>query len=144
MSYCIMPIHGHCTLMYPGLLYLFPVMCKVVSLYSANWMAGSSTAFFITSLLGWNYNVFWPLYHPSDLTHQVESVTADFTTHGGSHLYGLLYPFVDSLDPMDHFCTLYVSNIIPKNMHYFLYATFKPLLTYIHGYDPQTCIHRDV
>ena len=37
-----MPIHGHYTLMYPGLLYLFAVMRRVVSLYSADWMAGSS------------------------------------------------------------------------------------------------------
>ena len=61
---CFMPIHGHCTLMYPGLLYLFAVMCRVVSLYSADWMVGSSTGFFITSLLGWTYNVFWPSYDP--------------------------------------------------------------------------------
>ena len=69
MSYCIMPIHGHCTLMYPWLLYVFAVMCRVVSLYSADWMVGSSTRFFITSLLGWTYNVFRPSYDPSDLTH---------------------------------------------------------------------------
>ena len=42
-------------------------------------------------------------------------VIADFSTHGGSHLYGLPYPYANSLDPMDHFCTFYVSNIIPKN-----------------------------
>ena len=56
---------------------------------------------------------------------------ADFTTHGGSHMYGLTYPSEDSLDLMDHFCTFDVSNIIPKNMHYLLYATFKLILTYI-------------
>ena len=66
---CIMPIHGHYTLMYPGLLYLFTVMCRVVSLYSVDWMAGSSTRFFITSFLGWTYNVFQPSYDPSELTH---------------------------------------------------------------------------
>ena len=33
------------------------------------WMVGSSTWFFITPLLGWTYNVFWPSYHPSNLTH---------------------------------------------------------------------------
>ena len=43
-------------------------------------------------------------------------VTADFTTHGGSHFYGLPYPSADSLDPMDQLCTFDVSNIIPKNM----------------------------
>ena len=65
----IMPIHGHCTLMYPGLLYVFAVMCRFVSLYSDDWMASSSTGFFITSLLGWTYNVFRPSYDPPDLTH---------------------------------------------------------------------------
>ena len=44
--------------------------------------------------------------------------------------------FADSLDPMDHFCTFDVSNIIPKNMHYLLYTNFKPILMYIRGYDP--------
>ena len=63
-------------------------------------------------------------------------VTVDFTTHGGSHIYGLPCPSVDSLDPMDHFCTFDVSKIIPKNTHYFLYATFKPFLSYTRGYNP--------
>ena len=63
-------------------------------------------------------------------------VTADFTTHGGSHLYGLPYPFADSLDPMEHFCSFDVSKIIPKNMSYLIYTTFKPILAYIHGFDP--------
>ena len=71
-------------------------------------------------------------------------VTVNFTTHGGSHLYGLPRPYADSLYPMDHFCTFDVSNIIPKNMHYFLYVTFKPILAYVRGYDPQTRVHRDV
>ena len=35
----IMPIHGHCTLMYPGLLYVFVVMCRVWLLcYAIGWM----------------------------------------------------------------------------------------------------------
>ena len=37
--FCIMPIHGHCTLMYLGLLDVFVVMCRVVSLYYADWVA---------------------------------------------------------------------------------------------------------
>ena len=71
-------------------------------------------------------------------------VIADFTTHGGSHLYGLPCSSADSLDPMDHFCTFDVSKIIPKSIYYFLYMTFKPILAYIHGFDPQTRIHRDL
>ena len=62
-------------------------------------------------------------------------VTADFTMHGGSHLYGLPCPSANSLDPVELFYTFDVSNIIPKNMHYFLYMTFKPILPYIGGYD---------
>ena len=91
---------------------------------------------FITSLLGWTYNVFRPLYYPSDLTHQGAYVIVDFTTHGRSHIYGLPCPSKNSLDPMDHFCTFDVSKIIPKNMHYLLYTNFKPILMYIRGYDP--------
>ena len=101
-SYCSMLIHGHCTLMYPGLLYLLVVICRALSMYCTDWMVGSSTGFFITSLLGWTYNVFRPSYDPSNLTHW-----------GESNFYGLSCPSADSLDPMDHFCTFDVSNIIP-------------------------------
>ena len=79
-----------------------------------------------------------------DQKSKIGFVTVDFTTYGGSHLYGLPYPSTDSFDPMDHFFTFDVSKIIPKNMHYFLYINFKPILMYIRGYDPQTRIHRDV
>ena len=58
--------------------------------------------------------------------------------------YVLPYPSIDSLDPMDHFCSFDVSKIIPKNMHYFSYVTFKPILTYVRRYDPKTRVHRDV
>ena len=37
---CIMHIHVHCTLMYPGLLYVLAFMCKVVLWYYADWVAG--------------------------------------------------------------------------------------------------------
>ena len=74
----------------------------------------------------------------------LESIIADFTTHGGSHLYGLPCPFADSLDPMDHFCTFDVSKIISKNMPYLLHVTFKPNLAYIRKFDTQTRVHWDV
>ena len=45
--FCIMPIHGHCILMYLGLVYLLEVMCIVSSLYyTIGWMVlppGSSS-----------------------------------------------------------------------------------------------------
>ena len=53
-------------------------------------------------------------------------VTTDFTTHGESHFYGLPCPSAGSLDPMDHFCTFDVSEIIPKNMQKLPYVTFNP------------------
>ena len=37
---CIMPIHGHFTLMYPRLLYVLVFMCQVVLVYYVDWMAG--------------------------------------------------------------------------------------------------------
>ena len=40
--FCIMPIHGHCTLMYPGLLYVLAFICRVVLWYYADWVAGIS------------------------------------------------------------------------------------------------------
>ena len=68
-SLSIMPIHGHCTLMYPGLLYVFAVICRDWLLYCTDgWLVlppGSS------SLHLWDgfYNVFRPSCYPSDLTH---------------------------------------------------------------------------
>ena len=62
MSY-IMLIHCHCTLMYLGLLYVFTVICRhICTILLDGW-------FFIAPLLGWNYNVLRPSYHPSNLTH---------------------------------------------------------------------------
>ena len=53
--FCIMPIHGHCTLMYLGLLYLLAVMCKVSALYcTIGWLVlppGSSSLYFRDGLI---------------------------------------------------------------------------------------------
>ena len=37
---CSMPIHGHCALMYVGLLYVLVVICRVELLYYADWVDG--------------------------------------------------------------------------------------------------------
>ena len=67
--YCIIPIHGHCTLMYPGLLYVFAVCAELYhSTILIGWLV-FHLGFFNTPLVGWTYNVFWPLYDPSDFTH---------------------------------------------------------------------------
>ena len=96
-----MPIHGHCTLMYPILLHVFVVTCRDLSLYHIDeWLVlppGSSLLHFWDGF----YNVFQPSCYPYDLTHQGASVIVDFTTLGRSHIYGLPYPSANSLDPMD-------------------------------------------
>ena len=65
----IMPIHGHCTLMYLGLLYVFAVTCRYWSLYCTDeWLVlppGSS----LFHLWDGVYNVFRPWRYPTDLTH---------------------------------------------------------------------------
>ena len=97
----IMHIHGHCTLMYLGLLYVFVVTCKDWLLYYTDgWMILPSSS---SSLHLWDgfYNVFWPSCYPSNLTHQGASVIVYFTTLGWSHVYGLPCPSTDSLDPME-------------------------------------------
>ena len=115
--FCIMPIHGHCTLMYLGLLYVLAVMCRVWLLYyTIGWLVlppGSSSLHF------WDGLIMYFIHHITPMTSHIRgaSITADFTTHGGSHLYGLPCPSADSLYPMNHFCTFDVSKIIPKNMH---------------------------
>ena len=52
---CFMPIHGHCTLMYPGLLYVLVVMCRVWLLYcTIGWLVlppGSSSLHFWDGLI---------------------------------------------------------------------------------------------
>ena len=66
---CIIPIHGHCTLMYPGLLYVFAVCTE---LYHCTMIIGwlvFHLGSFITPLLGWTYNLFLPSYDSFDLTH---------------------------------------------------------------------------
>ena len=65
----IIPTHGHCTIMYSGLLhFIFAVTCWDVSLYCVDeWLVfppGSS----LLHLWDW-YNVFQPSCYPSNLTH---------------------------------------------------------------------------
>ena len=63
------PIHGHCTLMYLGLLYVFVVTCRDWLFYCTDeWLVlppGSS----LIHLWDGFYNVFRPSCYPSDLTH---------------------------------------------------------------------------
>ena len=74
-----MPIHGHCTLTYPGLLYVFAVMCKVWLLYyTIGWMLlppGSSSLHF------WNGFIMYFDHHVTPLT-----------SHIRGHLLQLILP----------------------------------------------------
>ena len=63
------------------------VQSLIIVLYC--WMAGSSTWFFITPILGWNYNVFRPSCYPSNLAHWGAYVISNFTTLGISSFYGV-------------------------------------------------------
>ena len=134
--FCISPIHGHCTLMYLGLLYLLAVICRALSLYCTDWMAGSSTWFFT-------------LHFSDGLIMYFSHRITPLTSHIRGHLLQLILPhMVDHTfmaftvplqtlyTPWTIFGTFDVSKIIPKNMHYFLYATFKPIVMYIRGFDP--------
>ena len=66
---CFMPIHGHCTLMYMGLLYVLADVCRVVLWYYADWVAGLPFGYLHHFTSGMDYNVFRPSYNPSDLIH---------------------------------------------------------------------------
>ena len=61
----IMPIHGYCTLMYPGLLYVFAVMCRVwLWYYTIGWMIfplGSSSLHFWDGFIMY-FNIMLPLW----------------------------------------------------------------------------------
>ena len=67
---CIMPIHGHCTLMYPGLLYVLADYMESCIMVLC-WLGGWSSISVPSSLHFWDglYNVFRPSYNPSDLIH---------------------------------------------------------------------------
>ena len=62
---CIMPIHGHCTLMYPRLLYVFVVVCRVVLLYYVDWVPGIPFGILYHSTSGMDLQcisaIVWPL-----------------------------------------------------------------------------------
>ena len=65
----IMPIHGHCTLMYLGLIHVFAVTCIDLSLYYIDgWLVLPPRSSLLQFWDGF-YNVFRPSCYPSDLTH---------------------------------------------------------------------------
>ena len=63
--FCIMPIHGHCTLIYPRLLYVLAVMCRVWLLYYiVGWLvlpSGSSSLHFWDGIIMYFSHCMTPL-----------------------------------------------------------------------------------
>ena len=56
----IMPIHGHCTLMYPRLLHVFVVICRDLSLYCINEWLVIPPGSLLLHFRDVSYNVFRP------------------------------------------------------------------------------------
>ena len=79
----IMPIHGHCTLMYPGLLYVY--LQSYADIYHC-----------ILLMSGWFFHLGID-YSTSRM--DIMYFGHHVTTLGRSHLYGLPCPSIDSLDP---------------------------------------------
>ena len=77
--FCIMPIHGHCTLMYQGLLYVFVVMCRVWLLYyTIGWLdlpSGSSSTHF------WDGFIMYFGHHVTPLTSHIRGICYNWFYH---------------------------------------------------------------
>ena len=77
--FCIMPINGHCTLMYPKLLYVLVVMCRVWLLYyTVGWLVLPPSS---SSLQLWDGLVMY-------LGHRITPLTS----HIRGHLLQLILP----------------------------------------------------
>ena len=71
-------------------------------------------------------------------------VTANFTTPGWSHVYGLPYPSTESLDPIDLYYTLMFQDQ-PKKFPVYTYRWLLKQYSCVYTtYWPQTRVHRDV
>ena len=104
---CIMPIHGHCTLMYPGPLYVFAVMCRVVSLYYADWVAGLPF-WDLSSLHFWDGLIMYFGHHMTPMTSHLRGICYSWFYHSRWITLCMAFPCpaANSLDPLDHFCPL--------------------------------------
>ena len=120
---CHILYHVHCNLMYVGLLYVFAVICRDWLLYYTNgWLVlppGSSSLHFSDRFI---------MY----FGHQVTPLTS----HIRGHLLQLILPHMveytfmafpvplQTLEPMDQYCTFDVYKIIPKNTYQFVVRNF--------------------
>ena len=86
--FCIMHIHGHCTLMYPGLLYVFAVMCRVwLFYYIVGWLVlppGSSSLHF------WDGIIMYFGHHVPLWPHKLRGIYYSWFYH--TWLITLLWP----------------------------------------------------
>ena len=79
VTFCIIPIHGHCTLMYLGLLCLLAVMCRVSLLYcTIGWLVLPPSS---SSLHFWDGLVMYFRHHITPMT-----------SHIRGHLLQLILP----------------------------------------------------
>ena len=114
---------------------LFVVICIVVSLYYADWVAGLLLG--SSSLDFWDGLIMYSSHRMTPLTSYIRGHLLQLIfPHQVNHTcMAFPYPSTDSQDPMDLFYTFYVYKIIPKNMLKLPYTTFNPFLAYIRGFD---------
>ena len=103
----IMPIHGHCTLMYPGLLYVPVVMWRVLLLYyTVRWLVlppGSSSLHFEDGIIMYFGHRITPL-----------------TSHIRGHLLQLILPHM-----VDH---TFMAFLVPLQTLWTPWTIFVPLM----------------
>ena len=126
--FCIMPIHGHCTLMYLGLLYVL----AVIVLYC--WMAGSSPG--SSSLHFWDGLIMY-------FGHRITPLTS----HIRGHLLQLILPhmvdhtFMSFPIPLQTLwipCTIFVPLMFPRS------SLKTPVILYTQLLNPFSHIHADI
>ena len=102
-----MPIHGHCTIMYLRLLYVFAFMCRVLVLYyTIGWLVlppGSSSLYF------WDGFIMYFGHHVTPLT-----------SHIRGHLLRLILPHM-----VDH---TFMAFLVPLQTLWTPWTIFVPLM----------------
>ena len=104
--------------------------CKQFQKYA--YLPKGSSTFYLSSIFWWLMRCYEPCY---SWFYHSKWITL---------VWHFPCPSADSLDPLDHFLSFDVSLTIPKNMWKMIHATFKPIIAYIHGFDPWNLVHQDV
>ena len=107
-------------------------------------MAGSSTWFFITPILGWILQCISAIMLPL-WPHTLGGICYSWFYH--TWLITYLWPSLSIcrlFGPHRLILDFDVSKFIPKNTCLLMYMTFNPILACTRDFWTQTCIHRDV